>query len=202
MVFAGCALLHNAFALRCFQCTPGISGPCTDTQTDCPSNTQCGSMSVATYAGGTPQTALNMKTCSLPVECITASLNFGISQTVINNKCCSQDLCNSQNAPVPSKKSPNGKQCYTCIGEDCSGTLNCLEDEDSCISTKVELGSTKVTMKGCASKSLCSGTTSAELPGMSFKLNCCDGNLCNNAQSMGFSLLLLMAAMLSITLFH
>ncbi|XP_046894659.1 urokinase plasminogen activator surface receptor-like [Hypomesus transpacificus] len=143
---------------------------------------------------------MTTKSCAVPAECLTGSLNFGISR--INNKCCTTDLCNSQTVPESSSSTPNGKQCFTCNGQDCLTTLNCLGDDNSCISTITEVSGQKVSLKGCASKSMCAGSMSTELPGISFKLDCSDGNLCNNARSLTVSLLLLVAPLLSVALFH
>ncbi|XP_062322626.1 urokinase plasminogen activator surface receptor-like isoform X1 [Osmerus eperlanus] len=159
-------------------------------------------MRVTSYAGESKVVDMTVKHCAAPAECLTGSLNLGISRTLLNSKCCTTDLCNSQTVPESSSDTPNGKQCYTCNGQDCLNTLNCLGDENSCISTTSDVSGQKVSLKGCASKSLCTGSMSAELPGMSFKLDCCEGNLCNDARSLAASLLLLVAPLLSVTLFH
>lgn len=40
-----------------------------------------------------------MKNCSLPQQCVTASVNLGIIKTVISNQCCDTKLCNYQSEP-------------------------------------------------------------------------------------------------------
>ncbi|XP_067094655.1 phospholipase A2 inhibitor and Ly6/PLAUR domain-containing protein-like isoform X1 [Osmerus mordax] len=202
VLFVGCALFSTAFTLNCYECVPGASGSCVDTQKTCPSSTQCAAMRVTSYAGGSKIVDMTVKSCAAPAECLTGSLNLGISRTLLNSKCCTKDLCNSRTVPESSSDTPNGKQCYTCNGQDCLNPLNCLGDENSCISTTTEDSGQKVSMKGCASKSLCTGSMSAQLPGMSFKLDCCEGNLCNDARSLAASLLLLVAPLLSVALFH
>uniref|UniRef100_A0A4W5K9J8 UPAR/Ly6 domain-containing protein n=1 Tax=Hucho hucho TaxID=62062 RepID=A0A4W5K9J8_9TELE len=194
-------LLPKAYSLKCFECTPGQSGTCTDKETDCP--TQCGNMRTTYYMGGTKLSDVNMKFCSVPAQCLTASLNFGMMRTMIASTCCSTDLCNSQSIPESTKTTPNGKKCFTCTGTDCTSDLNCVGDEDRCISTTVNTGGEKMTMKGCASKSICVGDVSGALgSAIGMDMKCCEGNLCNNAQSIGLSLLLLVTSMVSVALFH
>ncbi|XP_014012006.2 urokinase plasminogen activator surface receptor [Salmo salar] len=194
-------LLPKAFSLKCFECTPGVSGACTDKETDCLYPTQCGSSRVVSYAGDTKVVDINAKSCAVPAECVSAAMNFGISRTTIASKCCNTDLCNSQSVPESTKAPPNGKKCFTCTGTDCNSTLSCLGDEDRCISATVNTGGMKITMKGCASKKFCVGDVSQAL-GPTMDMKCCEGNLCNNAQSIGLSLLLLVTSMVSVALFY
>ncbi|XP_020353384.2 uncharacterized protein LOC109901816 isoform X2 [Oncorhynchus kisutch] len=157
-------LLPKAYSLKCFECTPGESGACTDKETDCP--TQCGNTRITSYMGGTTLSDVNLKSCSVPAQCLTASVNFGMMRTMIASTCCNTDLCNSKSIPV-------------------------------------NMGGEKMTMKGCASKSICVGDMSGALgPTMGIDMKCCEGNLCNNAQSIGLSLLLLVTSMVSVALFH
>lgn len=65
----------------------------------------------------------------------------------------------------------------------------------------VNTGGMKITMKGCASKKFCVGDVSQAL-GPTMDMKCCEGNLCNNAQSIGLSLLLLVTSMVSVALFY
>ncbi|XP_055781347.1 uncharacterized protein LOC129857286 isoform X1 [Salvelinus fontinalis] len=126
-------LLPKAYSLKCFECTPGESGACTDMETDCP--TQCGNTRITSYMGGTKVSDVNMKSCSVPAQCLTASVNFGMTRTMIASKCCNTDLCNSQSIPESTETTPNGKKCFTCTGTDCTSALSCVGDEDRCIST-------------------------------------------------------------------
>lgn len=49
--------------------------------------------------GGTDLTDVKMKMCALAEECSEASVNLGVAQAVITSKCCTSDLCNTQDAP-------------------------------------------------------------------------------------------------------
>nr|XP_046170403.1 urokinase plasminogen activator surface receptor-like isoform X1 [Oncorhynchus gorbuscha] len=198
-----CCHFIKAYSLKCFECTPGESGACTNTQIDCLYPAQCGSSRIISYAGDRKVLDINAKSCAVSAECLSTSVNFGIARTTIASKCCNTDLCNSQNVPEPTKGLPNGKTCFTCIGTDCMSTLSCLGDEDHCISTTVNTGGEKMSMKGCASKTICTGDVSRALGStMSMEMKCCEGNLCNNAQSIGLSLLILVTSMVSVTLFY
>lgn len=41
----------SACALKCYECIPDLSGSCAQTTKECPSNTQCASVRIASYAG-------------------------------------------------------------------------------------------------------------------------------------------------------
>ena len=44
--------VFSAYTLKCYECTPGISGTCTDTSKECPlQGQQCGAIKVTSYAG-------------------------------------------------------------------------------------------------------------------------------------------------------
>ncbi|XP_021447674.2 urokinase plasminogen activator surface receptor [Oncorhynchus mykiss] len=196
-------LLPKAYSLKCFECIPGESEACTNKQTDCLYPAQCGSSRIISYAGDIKLLDINAKSCAVSAECLSASVNFGIARTTIASKCCNTDLCNSQSVPESTKGLPNGKTCFTCTGTDCTSTLSCLGDEDRCISTTVNTGGEKISMKGCASKSICMGDVSQALgSAIGMEMKCCEGNLCNNAQSIGLSLLILVTSMVSVTLFY
>ncbi|XP_056142889.1 urokinase plasminogen activator surface receptor-like [Lampris incognitus] len=151
--------------------------------------------------GGAQMSDVSMKSCAMLFQCINGSINFGITRTQISSRCCSTDLCNSQNIPVLNNSNPNGRRCFTCNSQDCAATLDCLGEEDRCITTKVEVGNKKMDMKGCASKSVCIGGAAAQMGGsMTGDLNCCEGNLCNYSKSIEVSLFLLVTLAVSIVL--
>lgn len=174
------------------------SGACTNTAKDCPlPDHQCSAVRITSYAGGSQVADVVAKGCALAAECIDASVNFGISKTVITSKCCTSELCNTQSASEPSKSIPNGKKCFRCDGQKCTTTLNCEGDEDYCVSSTVNVNGEMIPMKGCASKLICSaqhpqisGATGAEI-------SCCQGNYCNSASSTSAGLLLLLAPLVS-----
>ncbi|XP_067304823.1 neuromast-expressed gpi-anchored lymphocyte antigen 6 isoform X2 [Pseudorasbora parva] len=117
--------------------------------------------------------------------CVTASVNFGTIAVVMNNQCCNTNLCNdNQSEPGPPRRIPNGIQCYTCKGENCSSTLPCADEEDHCIKATVNTDG-KIIMKGCATRSLCDGDLSNPIgqTSVTVDLTCCKGHLCNSAQT-------------------
>uniref|UniRef100_A0A669FAA7 Urokinase plasminogen activator surface receptor-like n=1 Tax=Oreochromis niloticus TaxID=8128 RepID=A0A669FAA7_ORENI len=191
-----------ACALKCYECIPGPSGSCTQTTKDCPSNTQCGSVRLTSYAGDSKLFDIKGKSCAAAEECVQASLNFGVSRTLINTKCCTSELCNSQDVPEGSLSSPNGKKCFQCDGNDCAKTLNCNGNEDYCISAAVPLGGQTTKLKGCASKMICSGIQTAQISGfIGEEISCCRGDLCNSASSTTAHHLLFVAPLISLILF-
>ncbi|KAG7469211.1 hypothetical protein MATL_G00126430 [Megalops atlanticus] len=198
-----CALISKAYPLQCYQCIPTGLGSCMQTQETCPaSQTKCGSLTAVVYAGSSKQAEINGKSCAAPAECISGSVNFGISRTTVNTKCCDSNLCNTQNAPALPDASPNGKQCFTCQGTDCTHTLKCLGSEDRCIKTSVKSDGQTVTVKGCASQTACAGNINAQFGNTAVGMSCCEGDLCNNARRIGQSVSLLLVSLASIILFH
>nr|XP_054597415.1 urokinase plasminogen activator surface receptor [Nothobranchius furzeri] len=96
----------------------------------------------------------------------------------------------------------NGRQCFTCKGTDCTGSLNCEGSEDHCIkATRTAEGVTKI-LKGCTSKQFCSGDAIAQAAHMTgVDVSCCQGNFCNSASGPIGGLLLLMVPLISFILF-
>ncbi|XDV31187.1 hypothetical protein PO909_033937, partial [Leuciscus waleckii] len=87
---------------------------------------------------------------------------------------------------------PNGKKCYTCDGNGCSKTLSCTGNEDRCFTITDNIEGPLRVGKGCLSKNLCDASS----------YSCCDGNLCNGAQSVTQSFLFLCCSLLSYFLLH
>ncbi|RXN10246.1 urokinase plasminogen activator surface receptor-like protein [Labeo rohita] len=124
-------------------------------------------------------------------------MNSGQSKVTLNSQCCTTDSCNSVNAPDLPQKPLNGKKCFTCNATtDCTRTLACEGDETQCFVTTADVDGKKVTTKGCSSKLLCgNGTLALGLPVQSYGfgtyMKCCEGNLCNGAQSLRVFFLML-----------
>uniref|UniRef100_A0A3Q0R9C8 UPAR/Ly6 domain-containing protein n=1 Tax=Amphilophus citrinellus TaxID=61819 RepID=A0A3Q0R9C8_AMPCI len=186
----GTVLLSNACALECYECPTEISGICSQT-TECPS-------SVLFYSGSISSN-FKFKFCTAAEDCVNGSVNIGSGNTVLTSKCCSSDLCNSQDAPDGGILSPNGKQCFQCNGQDCTKTLNCAGNEDNCI----KVTGAGVNVKGCVSEQICSSKQIAQL--MTFSgavLSCCQGHLCNSASSTTAYFLLMVAPLISLLWFY
>ncbi|KAM6935691.1 uncharacterized protein PEZ65_006029 [Lycodopsis pacificus] len=198
-LICGIVLLSKAHTLRCYECVPGLSGTCKDKAIECPlAGQQCTALRLTSYAGGSKLAEVNSKSCALAQECGDASINFGISKTVISSKCCNSNLCNDQFAPEPSKSTANGKKCFQCNGKDCTATLNCEGTEDHCISTTVTTGGESITLKGCASKLACAPESTTMAGALGAETSCCQGNYCNSASSTSAGLLLLVAPLVSL----
>ncbi|XP_062393719.1 phospholipase A2 inhibitor and Ly6/PLAUR domain-containing protein-like [Sardina pilchardus] len=197
-----CALFSEVAALTCYQCTPDTSSQ-TCTATGICSAGSCASMTVSSYAGDTKVVEVDTRGCLPADQCISGAMNFGIARSTISTRCCQTDRCNSQKTPeLNTNTTPNGKKCFTCVGDDCTKQLSCVGNEDRCIKATTSVSGQTVTVKGCASSSICSGDLSADLGSVAIGLNCCEGNLCNSAKSVGQSFLLLLGSLVSVLLFH
>ncbi|KAL6483694.1 hypothetical protein MHYP_G00085660 [Metynnis hypsauchen] len=191
-----CVLFPKALTLTCYQCIPGLSGTCTNTQTNC--TDQCGSTTAVVTISGAQQQA-STKTCAVSGLCVSGSLNIGFGSLTMNSQCCSTDLCNNQTMPALSQGTATGNKCYTCNNNDCTGTVSCMGTEDRCISATVIYSSTQVKAKGCVSKSFCTTSTSnLQAIGVNGSVNCCVGNLCNTAEGVKLSLLIMLVPLISI----
>ncbi|KAK7157680.1 hypothetical protein R3I93_009003 [Phoxinus phoxinus] len=178
-------LFYKVNSLTCYQCIPETSNKCVETKVECPVG-QCGTMTTTSYTGNNKLADMIMKNCSVTTQCVTASVNFGITNIVMNNECCGTNLCNNnQSEPESPSRIPNGMDCFTCNGEDCSSTLACVDDEDHCIKARVNIDGQKMIMRGCATRSFCSGDLSTQIgqsSTSSVDMSCCEEPLCNSAQ--------------------
>ncbi|XP_057216953.1 CD59 glycoprotein-like [Triplophysa rosa] len=171
-------LFTGGHSLKCYSCRD-TSGSCS-TQTTCSMNdTTCASATVVGTLDGNTVTT-KFKDCYSPQACGNGSLNLGVLKSAVSMQCCNTDLCNSQDVPDYDTHDVNGKQCYSCDEKSCFSILNCLGTEDYCITGTENMTSLPVTLKGCASKSVCDATSQAT---GRFSYSCCQGNLCNNAKS-------------------
>ncbi|XP_077383521.1 ly6/PLAUR domain-containing protein 3-like [Festucalex cinctus] len=198
LLFLGILLLPKAYTLKCYECAAGSSGTCIDTTNECPPlATQCSALRIIMYSGESVIADINGKSCSLAEHCAQASVNFGMTRTVLINQCCTTDLCNSLPAPDYSKARPSGRKCFTCNGLHCNATVECQGNEYHCISTTVDIKGQKTTMKGCASKQMCTNTEQVEgLIGT--QISCCEGDYCNSGSRQRAGKLLLVALLLSL----
>ncbi|XP_036418611.1 ly6/PLAUR domain-containing protein 3-like [Colossoma macropomum] len=192
-------LLPKALTLECYRCIPDVSGTCTDTQTVCAD--RCGSATALVNTAGIEQ-KVSAKDCAVAAECVNGSLNLGLMKMTINTQCCTTDRCNTQVPAALPFGSPNGKKCYTCVNNDCTGTVSCLGGEDQCVSATATASGVQVTMKGCASRSLCTADASSmQAAGITGSVSCCEGNLCNSAEGVKLSLLIMLVPLISSVLF-
>ncbi|XP_046725379.1 protein RoBo-1-like isoform X2 [Silurus meridionalis] len=127
-----CMPVSDVLSITCQECISFGVTSCTSTQVNC--SDQCATASVSLYTGTTQVINVSMQTCSRPNMCFNGSLNTGTMNIINYGKCCSTDLCNNETLPGP-PQSPNGLLCYTCDPHGCSRTLNCMGDQNLCIST-------------------------------------------------------------------
>ncbi|KAL7864092.1 hypothetical protein AOLI_G00155120 [Acnodon oligacanthus] len=82
-------------------------------------------------------------------------------------------------------------QCYKCEGLPCSESVTCDPEQDRCQTTTVGSSGQKNITKGCITKAECD---------MGGSMNCCSTNLCNGAEGVKLSLLIMLVPLIS-TLF-
>ncbi|XP_017537027.1 urokinase plasminogen activator surface receptor-like [Pygocentrus nattereri] len=194
-----CVLFPKALTLKCYQYKTGPPGTCATTQTDCPDQCTTGTITVVTDG---QQQQVSQKTCGGAAECFTGSINLGVWKTSFNLKCCSTDLCNGHTVEALPQESANGHKCYICDGDDCTGTVSCEGDEDRCVITTATAGDSQKMMKGCASSKLCTaGVSALQIAGVTGSVSCCEGNLCNSAEGVKLSLLIMLVPLISSILF-
>ncbi|XP_051733840.1 prostate stem cell antigen-like [Ctenopharyngodon idella] len=193
-VFLLFILFTAGHSLSCYECM-GLTGSCTrQTVKTCPSGfSQCMSTTTVAQAG---EVSNKVKTKDCAPVCQSGSLNFGTGKMTIS--CCNTDKCNFQDAPDPSNV-PNGNKCFSCDGQSCTNILSCSGTEDRCIKATATYGGQSVSVKGCASKSICDATASISSVE---SVSCCEGNLCNGAPSVSQSFLFLCCSLLSYFLLH
>ncbi|ROL50087.1 Urokinase plasminogen activator surface receptor [Anabarilius grahami] len=193
-VFLLFILFTAGHSLSCYECT-SLTGSCADQKLKtCPSGSlQCES-STAVVQVGDISAKVKIKDCA--PACQSGSLNIGTVKTTTS--CCNTDECNLQDAPDPSN-APNGKTCFSCYGQNCTTILGCSGTEDRCIKATVNVEGQSTVLKGCASKSICDATTSVA---GNASISCCEGDLCNGAQSVSQSFLFLCCSLLSYFLLH
>ncbi|KAF4098901.1 urokinase plasminogen activator surface receptor-like [Onychostoma macrolepis] len=174
-VFLLFVLFTAGHSFSCYECL-GLTGSCSaQTLKTCPSiSTKCMSSTTVVQAGDI-SSKVKLKDCV--ADCANGSMNLGIAKTSL--VCCNTDRCNLQDAPDPSNVL-NGKTCYSCDEKSCSNILRCSGSEDRCFKATGTIGGQSTVIKGCVSKSICDAETSVrDVQGTS----CCEGNLCNGAQS-------------------
>ncbi|KAL7864079.1 hypothetical protein AOLI_G00154990 [Acnodon oligacanthus] len=84
-------------------------------------------------------------------------------------------------------------RCYECPGPTCDPKpVTCTPPADTCQSTTIEVSGLKGTVKGCVPKAVCDATV---------LMKCCDTDLCNSAEGVKLSLLIMLVPLISSTLF-
>ncbi|XP_057217026.1 urokinase plasminogen activator surface receptor-like [Triplophysa rosa] len=168
------ALFAEGHSLKCYQCT-GLLGSCVKEEIKCSTgDAVCASQTTVQSIGDASQ-SMQIKSCTEPKTCVNGSLNLGITRTAKTMQCCNTDFCNSRDTSDTSSKKPNEKQCYYCNKNSCFNKLSCAGTEDYCINAKANSESMTMTVKGCASKSMCD--VQSQITQEYKDISCCQGNL-------------------------
>ncbi|CAL9705955.1 unnamed protein product [Knipowitschia caucasica] len=195
LFITGIVLIPQAFSLKCKECSVS-GGTCDGSEIQCPAeSTDCVVMKIFNYKGNTLESDSLIKACSKPDHCKEAAFNFGILRTFATSSCCRTDNCNTMQPPQADlKPNPNGKKCFRCDGKgDCTGTLNCDNQQTYCATGKIG----DEIVKGCATKSLCVDPSPLLLSKIR-PLDCCEGDFCNGSTSISTNLLLISTMVLSL----
>ncbi|KAL7859161.1 hypothetical protein SRHO_G00143080 [Serrasalmus rhombeus] len=87
-------------------------------------------------------------------------------------------------------------RCYQCEGSTCDPKpVDCTPPADTCQSTTMEVSGQKGTVKGCVPKATCDAGKATGL------MKCCDTDLCNGAEGVKLSLLIMLVPLISSILF-
>ncbi|XP_056587588.1 urokinase plasminogen activator surface receptor-like [Triplophysa dalaica] len=193
--------LHaEGHVLKCYNCTD-LLGPCVKEEMMCSTQEALCSSQTTVQSIGNASQSTKIKSCTEPKMCVNGSVNFGITRTATTMQCCFTDLCNSRDVSDSSSNTLNGKQCYYCNKKSCVNKVNCAGSEDHCIKAKVNSESMSMTVKGCASKSMCD--VPSQISQVYSDISCCEGNLCNSAKSITQNLLILLSwPFISYIMFH
>ncbi|XP_061920222.1 uncharacterized protein LOC133660661 isoform X2 [Entelurus aequoreus] len=164
LLFFGMLLLPKVDTLRCYECAAGSSGSCIDATKECPwLADHCGALRLIVFHDNAVIAHIKGKSCTSAGHCANVSVNFGESRTLLTNKCCTTDLCNTLPAPV-------------------------------------DVNGQRRTMKGCASKQMCSNNQHVSAL-IGAKVTCCDGDYCNSAgHAPRAGLLILLTPLLSLAM--
>ncbi|NP_001373263.1 lymphocyte antigen 6 family member M2 precursor [Danio rerio] len=181
-VFLLFVIFTTGHSLSCYQC----NSSCVNlTETACSSGTtMCESTTMIPQLAdlGTNKT---FKGCA--ADCGNGSINFSI--VMIFSECCNSDRCNIQDAQDSNTDALNGNTCYYCDeSNNCFNVLNCSGSDDLCVTATGTIEGQEMTLKGCASSSICVAVTSI---GLAQNISCCSENLCNGAKSVTQSFLFL-----------
>ncbi|KAL7396394.1 hypothetical protein ABVT39_005137 [Epinephelus coioides] len=165
---------------------------CEDSQKNvsqkCATNEYCAAAaSQGSQGNQQPKSCVSSSICD-PIN-QTFSFNFGFHDLTAAVNCCKTNSCNSENMTYPDKQEKNGLKCCTC--DSCNKIVQCVGDQDRCLSGSVATNNTTKKVFGCASKNLCDA--SSNLNFLSDYLNftsgpkCCVSNLCNSASTVKLS---------------
>ncbi|XP_051779969.1 uncharacterized protein LOC127526859 [Erpetoichthys calabaricus] len=109
--------------------------------------------------------------CSSSDNCnVSLSINYGYGSYSRITKCCSSDLCNTENVTMSSE--PNGLSCCKSTDGNCQGSVTCTGIQDHCFTS--DMG-----YMGCISGDACENPAIAFGFLQTLHVNCCQGTFCN-----------------------
>ncbi|XP_053177842.1 urokinase plasminogen activator surface receptor-like [Scomber japonicus] len=193
-------LSSTAEALKCWQGLMGMDElrPCASTTEWCVTVA-----SQVTVNGNLHQ--FTTKSCVPLSPNIEGKHTFSLNLGFLSASVCNTDGCNSEDKPYPNDLKKNNLQCFTC--EDSSSaeckkkTVQCVGDEDRCISGTAESMGVKGHTFGCVSGDLCEDLYDLQfLPGGNFTQppKCCKGSFCNSSWSVKLNVMTLLFGLIAL----
>uniref|UniRef100_A0A8C4TDL5 Prestalk protein-like n=1 Tax=Erpetoichthys calabaricus TaxID=27687 RepID=A0A8C4TDL5_ERPCA len=169
----------KVFSLKCYRCQTDANGTCIETQQTCSApNMTCGSLTQQITMSGLNRTT-KWRTCLADANCgVPVSFNNGTSRITLASKCCSTDLCNTNDVPAYTESNQNGLQC--CSSDSCSTTVMCLGKETVCVTIQDQEDGVLLVQKGCATSNICTSNFGESQYLLTGQISCCTGLLCNS----------------------
>ncbi|XP_067831543.1 urokinase plasminogen activator surface receptor-like [Heptranchias perlo] len=184
-------LCNNATGLKCHSCV-GVPGNCRTQTIHCTSS-NCRTLNYK-QVNGNSSSDLLVRGCG---NCTgTLSFSSGEFSVHVADRCCQSNKCNNQSIAEEANTTLNGLECYGCSPisintcEDPMERVKCVGEQKWCLHTLATSNSKQnVTIKGCASESICKNPDVVKPFGIVPKQDfyCCKESWCNRGSASNYS---------------
>eukprot|EP00079_Xenopus_tropicalis_P031822 XP_017945593.1 PREDICTED: phospholipase A2 inhibitor subunit gamma B-like [Xenopus tropicalis] len=165
------AFVATGYSLSCTKCLTQGGTTCSGPSVTCASNEVCASLAISFVTAEMNNVNMFASSCAPQNECdISGGMSFPPSTKVaFASSCCSTDKCTPAPPTLSDANQPNGVVCPACVSmnsDPCKtgDTMKCTGNERMCYSetSTVPGMSGPVSIRGCASKSICDIAISSE----------------------------------------